>query len=170
MKNRYEIRGEVTAIFIESPKHGTFETHISTSDLERVKEFKNSWYIKRDKKSRTSYAVSKTTNSEGRTNLLPLHRLITDAPKNLVVDHIDHNGLNNVSSNLRVVTQTKNQQNRGGAQSNSRTGVRGVSFNKLQNKYVVKVTINGKQCTTGYFDNLKDAEESAIKLRSIYYN
>jgi len=31
-----------------------------------------------------------------------MHRQITDAPDHLVVDHIDHNGLNNQKKNLRV--------------------------------------------------------------------
>lgn len=41
-----------------------------------------------------------------------MHRLIMNAPRGLVVDHIDHCRLNNVKSNLRIATMTENNQNR----------------------------------------------------------
>jgi hypothetical protein len=40
-----------------------------------------------------------------------LHRLITGAPKGLVVDHINKDTLDNRKENLRVVTQLTNGQN-----------------------------------------------------------
>ena len=36
-----------------------------------------------------------------------LHRLITDAPEGLTVNHLDGDGLNNTRSNLRVVPQSE---------------------------------------------------------------
>jgi hypothetical protein len=41
-----------------------------------------------------------------------MHRLIMNAPKGVFIDHIDHNGLNNQKSNLRVCTRSENSQNR----------------------------------------------------------
>ena len=46
-----------------------------------------------------------------------LHRLIMQAPKGVDVDHIDHNGLNNQRSNLRLATKSQNHAN-----TKSRTG------------------------------------------------
>lgn len=40
-----------------------------------------------------------------------MHRLIVQAPRDLVVDHIDHDGLNNRRSNLRAVSHTRNLWN-----------------------------------------------------------
>lgn len=43
--------------------------------------------------------------------------------------------LDNRRTNLRVVTQTENARNAGGAQSNSLTGVLGVTFEKARGRY-----------------------------------
>ena len=55
----------------------------------------------------TSYA---TGYRGGKT--IKMHRLIMGAPDHLVVDHIDHNGLNNTKANLRLCTIAQNSQNR----------------------------------------------------------
>lgn len=55
-----------------------------------------------------------------------MHRVITNAPKGLDVDHIDHDTLNNQRENLRSVTHQVNLRNRKGAQSNNVLGILGV--------------------------------------------
>lgn len=37
-----------------------------------------------------------------------MHRFIVDAPKGMVVDHLDGNGLNNTRGNLKITTQEAN--------------------------------------------------------------
>lgn len=55
-----------------------------------------------------------------------------DVDIDMVVDHIDGDGLNNRPENLRLVTRQVNVSNtrRAEIQSNNKTGVRGVSYNK----------------------------------------
>lgn len=43
--------------------------------------------------------------------VIKMHRLIMNTPSHLVVDHIDHNGLNNQRHNLRNCTQGENACN-----------------------------------------------------------
>ena len=57
------------------------------------------------------------------------------------VDHIDGNRANNAISNLRVVSHSKNCQNKIVARSDSSSGIIGVA--KRGNKYIAEITANG---------------------------
>ena len=95
-----------------------------------------------------------------------MHRLLMKFPrKPFVVDHINHNGLDNRRKNLRVVSQSINQLNRLGITKKSTTGIKGVYFNKSRNKYRGIVKICGIQYTTGHQIDKYDCEERLIKLR-----
>lgn len=98
-----------------------------------------------------------------------LHRLIMNCPKGLVVDHINHNTLDNRKSNLRICTRGENVQNLKSHNSNSSTKIRNVYLNKRRNKFEVRMIAYGRLYTKGYFPNtpkgLEMAEEAAIKLR-----
>ena len=54
MKNDFEIRGDVTAIFINSPKYGTKEVLISTNKLKRAQEI-GSWRVNWNQKAKAFY-------------------------------------------------------------------------------------------------------------------
>jgi hypothetical protein len=55
-----------------------------------------------------------------------LHRVVTDAPLDLVVDHRNFNKLDNRKSNLRVCTNKLNSAHRRSKQKNNTTGFVGV--------------------------------------------
>lgn len=95
-----------------------------------------------------------------------LHRAILDAPKGLEVDHIDHDGLNCVRSNLRLTTRSQNAQNQGDAHRDSLTGVRGVCFDRTAGRYKATIVVNYRQIGLGYFKDLHAAEEAAIAGRA----
>lgn len=163
MKNEYEIRGDVTAIIIKSPKYGIMETVINTSNLEEVKKFPNSWCINKD--GNTFYVIGNTPVVNGKRTIIILHRLIMGNPDGFLIDHIDHDGLNNTTENLRIVTNSENQQNRKGARANSKSGVRGVHFRKDSKKWLVVVNINRIKKYFGEFNTLEEAEQVAIEAR-----
>ncbi len=89
------------------------------------------------------------------------HRLVWFIEKgnfpSMFIDHIDGNKLNNKITNLREVTNKQNTENRK-AQKNSKTGVKGVSFNSKLKKYVAQIQHNGKNHYLGVFDSVEDAE------------
>ncbi|MDP4163077.1 MAG: HNH endonuclease [Bacillota bacterium] len=158
MNNAYEVRGDVTIIFIKKGAE-IHECLIDTSDLPKVKEFPNTWHANLVKRSPGLYVVGYTPRPN--RTLIVLHRLIMNAPKGLVVDHINHNPLDNRKENLRIVTNAQNMQNRLGAQSNSKSGVRGVVWRKDINKWQVRLRKNGKYYYFGFYDDLEEAAKAS---------
>lgn len=163
MKNRYEIRDEVTAIFIQH-KGKTMETLIDTNDLEKVNEFPNTWCIAKQRNTLYVYGWMKIKDKQ---TTIKLHRFLLSVDKNLIVDHIDRNGLNNVRSNLRIVTNAENMQNVT-AYKTSKSGIRGVSWYEPSKKWRAKLQVNGKHILVGYFDDIKQAEQAVKEARAKY--
>lgn len=154
MKNQYETRGNVTAIFLNKKNGVTKATLIDTNVLDAVSQY--NWY-------EASGYVRSTTDK------IYLHRLVTSAPNGMVIDHINHDTLDNRKDNLRIVTVSQNGQNLQGARSdNKSSGIRGVWWDKSRNKWMVSVYFNKKPKFIGYYDNLIDAEKASIEARAAF--
>lgn len=99
-----------------------------------------------------------------------MHRLIMkNGSKELFVDHINGNRLDNRKSNLRYVTPKQSMMNIHSNYSN--TKVKGVYYNKKTNNYEVYIHDSGKK-HLGYYKTLEEAitkrEESEIKMYGEY--
>lgn len=81
-----------------------------------------------------------------------LHRIITNAKKEQIVDHINGNKLDNRKENLRFVTPSQNGQNR---------KCKGYSYHTAINKWVVNIVVNKQKHYIGSFFT----EEEAIIAR-----
>lgn len=91
------------------------EVLIDSEDYNLVKDYR--WHIIRGKRDgyTQKYVQYSIPDPHDFTSSLErgyLHRLITGAPKGMVVDHINGNGLDNRRCNLRVVTRSENLKNR----------------------------------------------------------
>jgi hypothetical protein len=86
-----------------------------------------------------------------------LHRAIMGAKKGEVVDHINHNTLDNRKCNLRICTQSQNHMNRKGAQVNSTTGELGVHWDSKLKKFRARLQKDGKTYNFGQYKNIDDA-------------
>lgn len=73
------------------------------------------------------------------------------------IDHIDMDPLNNAISNLRLATRGENEQNRRGANHNSKSGIRGVWWNKRLKKWIPQIGVGGKVMHLGCFSKVEDA-------------
>lgn len=90
-----------------------------------------------------------------------LHRLLTGAPRGLVVDHVNGDGLDNRRLNLRVCTHAQNMRNR----KHNKNGVghyKGVWRDRRRNnnRYRAEIYANGKRFALGWFDGEKLAAEA----------
>lgn len=90
-------------LIIRSMKYGTKHIVIDLEDAEKCKNYK--WFLSFDEVLNSFYV---------KTSKYPysLHRVIMDCPKGFVVDHINHNTLDNRKENLRICTHAENMQNR----------------------------------------------------------
>ena len=103
IKNKYIRAGDIT--YLEISRRDTDEKVYFIIDSEdRDIACKYKWYAMYCPKRRMYYLES----SSG----IKYHRLITNCPNNLVVDHLDRSTYNNTKKNLKVCTVAENNQNR----------------------------------------------------------
>ncbi len=94
-----------------------------------------------------------------------LHRLIVNAQKGDIVDHIDRNRQNNTRENLRIVTRATNNYNK---EIKNKLG-RGIYFDKFGNRFRACISHENKTLKLGSFKTLIEAKEAynkkAVELR-----
>ena len=83
------------------------------------------------------------------------------------IDHINGNRSYNRIENLRECTPSQNQKNR--KPEASKSGIKGVIWNKDRNSWTVRVTINGKSKYIGSFKDIDLAELVAIEAREKHH-
>lgn len=142
------------------------EAVIDAVDIERVKAWR--WHANWDERYQQYKVGAHVKIGDEWADRMLLHRFIVEAPDEMDVDHIDHNLLNNRRANLRVCTRAQNNQNLANTRRNSKSGIRGVHWDKKKRKWVAGVRIEGKRHYLGSFDNLKEAEAAAVEGRRRY--
>lgn len=133
---------------------------VDAEDYERLSQYK--WCAV--EKGRTYYA--KTLGLNG--SIVSMHRIVANAPKGLIVDHINHNGLDNRRSNLRLCTTTQNQRN-SRPRPGSSSKYKGVCWCKSSKKFRARIYINRKSVDIGYFtDEIAAAKAYDRKARELF--
>jgi hypothetical protein len=97
-----------------------------------------------------------------------LHRLIMGAPRGMVVDHRDHDILNNRRNNLRLCRQSKNCQNNIGVRAHEMHRLRGV-FRKTETSWIAYIRHMRERIHLGHFPTKQSAwnarRAAEIRLR-----
>ena len=89
--------------------------------------------------------------------------------RGLQVDHCCHNRSCVNPNHLRAATNKQNQENRRGANRNSKSGVRGVSWMARLSKWRADVKHNGRSMTVGYFGTIEEAAAAVeAKRRELF--
>lgn len=65
-------------------------------------------------------------------------------------------------AHLRLATRKHQNENHGGAQANSKSGVRGVYWREDRQRYVAEVRHNRRCITVGYFKTLEEANRAVV--------
>lgn len=129
-------------------------TKVSTEDYEWLNGY--NWCAVYDKKLRNYYVTRGKRLSEGGPGATRMHVAIVSPDKGYLVDHINRDTLDNRRTNLRQATKSQNQTNTKTPVTNT-SGQKGVSFNKVWKKWVVRMHIDGKEQRLGVFASFDDA-------------
>lgn len=147
MKNKYEVEGEITKIFITRRNGDLYEFLIDTEDLQKLLESGGSWCVdlpyQHKDPARKPYAIRNAVKDGGGREFLKLHRVLMNAPKGLVVDHINGNTLDNRKENLRITNLYGNAQNIQEPSRNNKSGELNVYFNEYDKIWVASIMRNG---------------------------
>lgn len=147
MKKTIRVEGDIAYI----PLSKGFEAIIDAADVPLVQDF--NWCVVL--RQRTAYA--RRCERVGRHSVnIRLHRVLTNAPNGVLVDHRDGDGLNNRRSNLRFATKSQNAHNMRKPCTNT-SGHKGVTWDKRDHKWQAKIMVGGRQRSLGYFEHKADA-------------
>lgn len=108
---------------------------VDNEDFEYLNQWK--WYCNSGRACRTVSLPGDCAKKRNR-KVVYMHRLIMNDPKNMEVDHINSDPLDNRKSNLRICKMSDNKKNRL-LNKNNKSGYKGVSWNERLGKWVVVV-------------------------------
>lgn len=141
---------------------------VDDADFEKFADFK--WCASWSKSANGFYAVRAKPRKPGeKRGTLQLHREIMGNPSGFTVDHIDHDTLNCRRDNLRVCTHAENQRNRRGPSKNSKSRIRGVSWDRSRSMWRACLRINGKQVQIGRFSDIGLATAAYETANRLHY-
>ena len=149
MRNFRPIRVDGDLAYITLTKG--YEAVIDAADVHLVDGF--NWYANTD--GHTVYA-QRGAYANGAQKTTRLHRVLMGVHGDLLVDHIDGDGLNNRRSNLRVATHAQNQRNQRLVKRNS-SGFKGVSWDKEERNWLAQIRVDGNSRKLGRYKTPEQA-------------
>ena len=127
------------------------------------------WYAKWCTTSRSFYAARNVYNpATGKQDTLLMHRQIMKAGKGILVDHKEHDTLDNRKGNLRLASRKDNNRN-ARVRADNKFALKGVMRKPRCVRYNAYIRdSSGRQIRLGLFDTAAEAHEAykaaAVKL------
>ena len=156
-KNTYEFRDNYGICWNQEK---TWKCYFDLEDYDKIKNYYGG--------NHNGYAVShEPITHKG----IEMHNLVMNFTPDYLhteVDHKNNQRNDNRKSNLRITTRKNNQRNRSMTNRNT-SGVIGVYFHKLAQKWCARIRVDGKEIYLGLYDNLEDATKVRKEAEQKYF-
>lgn len=120
--------------------HYGIKFKIDIKHLDKIKDY--NWYL-----SDNGYLVTMINGK-----IIKLHRLITDCENDMIVDHKNHDLMDNRDENLRVCNYENNNRNRINQSKGYSSKFKGVKLDKRNNKrWICRISLNNKSIHIGTY-------------------
>ena len=132
-------------IIVQDVNGNDVRVSVSLGKLDMVRNI--NWTV-----NKKGYVVSRSPVS--------MHRLITGAPRGMLVDHDNRKKYDNTDDNLKVCNTSQNTINSGLSCTNT-SGHKGVSWNSKKGQWQARITRDGVTRHLGW----RNIKEDAVRLR-----
>jgi len=132
---------------------------VDDCDFESISKYK--WHLVKGKYAARGIREGKATKA------VYMHRLILNAPKEMLVDHRDGDGLNNQRANLRLASRRENARNRP-EQKNNKAGLKGVS-QVPSGRWRASIRANRRLIYLGIFETANLAADAYQQAAKAYH-
>ncbi len=127
---------------------------IDKEDVEKINFTK--WSLKYDKTVDNYYVYAWERNNYKNRKRIILHRFLVNCPNNLQVDHVNRDTKDNRKSNLKIVSQQENANNKG-VYKNNRLGHRNIrKLGGRSKQYILEIKRNKKIVFKKYSRDLQE--------------
>lgn len=158
---------------IKSPKFGDRECYLDDEDYVKITSY-GGWTLDKD-----GYAIKtiKCDTTKSGFTTLKMHRIVSNAPQGIQVDHENRNKLDNRKSNLRFATGSQNRANQ---EKYMRNGLKpasqykGVDWVKQHKRWRARVRVDREEIYLGHFKSEQEAarayDKKALEIFGEYAN
>jgi len=98
-----------------------------------------------------------------------MHQEIIEVPEGMVIDHINHDGMDNRMANIRAATHSQNMCNIRKRPGTKHSKYRGIYWKKKNRKWQAQITFEKKRICLGYFRNEIDAAKAYDRAARKYH-
>ena len=150
-------QSELKRVWRYNPETGLFTRLVKTANCTKAGDIANC-------DDGGGYIRTEVFGKKYRAHRLAFLYITGEWPKNYV-DHI--NGVRNDNRwvNLRDATKSVNQQNQRKPPVNNTSGYMGVIWHKQRGKWRVRIVVNSKQISLGFFDDVHEAGAHYLKKK-----
>jgi hypothetical protein len=139
---------------------------VDPADYKRLKRYE--WITKKGINS--FYVLRYVERGKGnKETIVYLHQEILKVPKGMVIDHINHDGMDNRRANIRPATRSQNLCNSRRRLGTKSSKYKGVSWKKQTCKWAARIGIDKREIHLGCFKNEIDAAKAYDEAAKKYH-